>query len=69
MIKNIWGCAKGPKWDEVQLWHSYAKLSKIAKDFNFDIAGLPCTHSSNDSILLTGFRRLCQGVLNCLDHV
>ena len=57
------------KREFVRLRHSYGRLREIARDLDFDAARLLCTHSSDDPILLTDFRRLCKAVSDHLGHV
>jgi len=53
----------------VRLRNLYGQLREIARDLGFDAAGLLCTHSSNDPILLIGFGVLCRIVSDRLRHV
>ena len=53
----------------VCLRHSYGQLREIARDLGFDAIGLLHTHSLDDSILLTGFRRLYKAISDLLGHV
>ena len=53
----------------VHLRHTYSRLSKIARDLGFDAAGLLHTYSSDDPILLIGFRVLRKAVSDLLGHV
>nr|POE95300.1 hypothetical protein CFP56_05660 [Quercus suber] len=53
----------------VHLRHSHYRLREVTRDLGFDVAGLLRTYAQDDSILLTGFRRLCQTVSDRLGHV
>ena len=53
----------------VRLRHSYGRLREIARDLGFDVAGLLCTHSSDDLILHTSFGVLYRTVVDYLGQV
>ena len=53
----------------VHLQHSHDRLRGITRDLGFDAAKLLRTHAHDDSILRTGFGRLCQAVSDRLGYV
>ena len=64
-------CTSSPSMERelVRLRHSYGQLREIERDLGFDAIRLLHTYSSNDSILLTGFRVLCKTVADRLGHI
>lgn len=64
-------CNSSPSLERelVLLQHSYSRLSEIARDLGFDVAGLLCTLSSDDSILFMSFKVLYRVVLDRLGYV
>ena len=65
------GCTSSPSMERelVRLRNLYGRLREIARDLGFDAAGLLCTHSSDDLILLISFGVLCKTVSDRLRHV
>jgi len=65
------GCTSSPSMERelVRLRHSYGQLRENAKDLGFDAVRLLRTHSLDDPILLTDFRRLCKSVSDHLGNV
>ena len=53
----------------IHLRHSHDRLKEITRDLGFNAVELLRTHAHDDSILRTGFGRLCQAVSNRLGFV